>query len=474
LKDQQMNENARNTPLRIIELQAENVKRLRAVHIKPKGTVVQITGRNGEGKTSVLDAIQMAILGKGVQPPEPIRRGTSSALVLVDLGDIIIKRTWTAGGDTRVVVESKDGARYPKPQEVLSALGLFDPVAFCRMKPVDQVVALKRLANLDFDELDARRASFYEQRRDVNRELKAQKARLVGIPEDGIPDEEINIAELLRKQKTAFAQKQQNDTKRQLAHDRESEVGTLKAAIAGVTKEQARRDLEWVNSIERLEREIEEARRKRTDEHEDFDVRLGDIRVQLETATKEAAATATESAKLIDPDIDALQQQITEAEKINIRVRAKRERSALAEEVAALDTQSATLTGHIDAIDAEKIRMMQAAKLGVPKLGIDRDGRFVTLNELPFEQASSREQLITITQAAFAAHPRLRIVLIENGSLLDSGGMATLEEVMIACEGQAWIERVSDGPAGGVYIENGFAIGDETVAIAELTGTAGE
>ena len=39
--------------MKIIELRAENIKRLVAVTIKPDGNMVEITGRNGHGKTSV-------------------------------------------------------------------------------------------------------------------------------------------------------------------------------------------------------------------------------------------------------------------------------------------------------------------------------------------------------------------------------------------------------------------------------------
>ena len=50
--------------MRIIRLQAENIKRLQAVEIEPHGDVVKITGKNGAGKSSVLDSIWMALAGK--------------------------------------------------------------------------------------------------------------------------------------------------------------------------------------------------------------------------------------------------------------------------------------------------------------------------------------------------------------------------------------------------------------------------
>ena len=71
--------------MRIIRLTASNVKRLRAVDIKPNGTLQIITGRNAQGKTSVLDAIWLALGGgqASKDTPRPIRDGEESASVTV-------------------------------------------------------------------------------------------------------------------------------------------------------------------------------------------------------------------------------------------------------------------------------------------------------------------------------------------------------------------------------------------------------
>ena len=45
----------------VLHLRADNFKRLRAVDVRPNGSVVEIAGRNGQGKSSVLDAIMAAI-----------------------------------------------------------------------------------------------------------------------------------------------------------------------------------------------------------------------------------------------------------------------------------------------------------------------------------------------------------------------------------------------------------------------------
>ena len=63
---------------RIISLEAENIKRLKAVKIEPAGeNLVVVSGENAQGKTSVLDSIEMALAGTRSVPDRPIREGKS-------------------------------------------------------------------------------------------------------------------------------------------------------------------------------------------------------------------------------------------------------------------------------------------------------------------------------------------------------------------------------------------------------------
>ena len=70
---------------RIVRLQAQNVKKLKAIDITPKpgAPLVIVAGNNGEGKTSVLDAIMWALGGADAVPKDPIRHGQTKAIATV-------------------------------------------------------------------------------------------------------------------------------------------------------------------------------------------------------------------------------------------------------------------------------------------------------------------------------------------------------------------------------------------------------
>ncbi len=62
--------------MKIVELKVENFKRVIAVEITPYGNTILIKGKNGQGKSSILDAIMAAICGSKAIPPRPLREGT--------------------------------------------------------------------------------------------------------------------------------------------------------------------------------------------------------------------------------------------------------------------------------------------------------------------------------------------------------------------------------------------------------------
>lgn len=139
--------------MHITELRAENIKRLVAVRVKPDGSLVVVGGNNGQGKTSLLDSIAMALGGKDLMPAEPLRRGAEKGQITVTLDDgATIKRTLTSGGGGQLTVTNADGARYPTPQKLIDGLVgklSFDPLSFSRMESKAQAATLRALVGLD-------------------------------------------------------------------------------------------------------------------------------------------------------------------------------------------------------------------------------------------------------------------------------------------------------------------------------------
>jgi hypothetical protein len=156
---------------------------------------------------------------------------------------------------------------------------------------------------------------------------------------------------------------------------------------------------------------------------------------------------------MVEQDVDEVTRQITESQDVNKRVRENIERKRLSEEVDQLRSQSKELTKRIEEVDAAKAKMMAEAHWPVPKLGFSEDG--ITLNDLPFDQASSAERLKVSVAIGLAMNPTLNVILMRDGPFLDEAHLQTVADMAEAAGAQIWIERVGTGPCS-VLIEDGM------------------
>jgi DNA repair exonuclease SbcCD ATPase subunit len=423
--------------MKIIQLTAENFKRLRAITIRPDGAMVQITGRNSQGKTSALDAISAALGGQDQICERPIRDGEQKAKVVCEMEGLVVTRTFSPSGSTLTVTNS-EGAKYPSPQAMLDKLVgklSFDPLSFSRMPVKQQLETLRTMVGIDFTTIDQRRAELYRDRSDVNRDIKNTEGQLAGMKmHPDTPAEEISVAGIMAERKEAEAVVSKNRQFRSSAD----------AARASV--EEWQRNTEYaVQAVARVEKELAAAKNS-----------LGQHRERLGEAETRATNFAADAAKLIDPVLEVFDSKIQEADGINRKVRENKGRAKLVTELATLKAESEKFTQAIEAKDSEKAAQMSAAKFPVAGLSFNESG--VVFNKVPFSQASSAEQLRVSVAMGLAMNPKLRVLLIRDGSLLDEDNLRMVAEMAEAADAQVWIERVDAGDHVGVVIEDGSVV----------------
>jgi DNA repair ATPase RecN len=186
-----------SNPLKIIEFRGENLKRIKVVQINPVDNTVIISGENGQGKSSVLDSIWMALDNGSIKVEKPIRDGQEKAKAVIDMGDIKVTRTWTEK-HTYLKVEPKElVTKYGGAQSVLDAfIGKlsFDPMEFLRYDQKQQRDMLLKMIGLDInlEKWSAARKELYDQRTEANRQVKEYETKIKGIPTEQISNDEFN------------------------------------------------------------------------------------------------------------------------------------------------------------------------------------------------------------------------------------------------------------------------------------------
>lgn len=409
--------------MKIIQLIAENVKGLKAVNITPDEHFQQISGKNGQGKTSVLDSIWLALAGKDASKGmnKPIREGQESAFATVDLGDVKVTRKWK-GDKTTLEVLSKEGAKFNSPQgmldEMIGKLS-FDPLAFANLDDKKQRETLQSLVGIDFTALDHQRKILYDDRTETNRDKDKYKSLLdkLPYPKDNLPNEELKAGDVIAQITAAQTQVQENENKRR-------DLDKLRVKSQDLS-----------NEIKQLESLLLEKK----EEHNRI--------------VEQGKALKAEVEKLVDPDISELQNQLERIEETNRHVREAAEYKKALKDYELCVEESEELTAKIKEIDRIKEDTLQSAQFPIEGLSFDEVG--VTYKGIPFKQCSAAERLKVSMAMAMALNPKLRVIRILDGSLLDSENIALIREMAKEKDYQVWVEVVDESGNMGIVIEDG-------------------
>lgn len=443
---------------RIVRLQASGFKRLVAVDITPDAHFVKVGGLNEEGKTSVLDAMFAAIGGADAAPIKPVRTGEEFAIIRVEIGndaetvELRATRYFSADGEVdRLKLETADGAAYGAAQTKLDDLVgsiTFDPLAFANMGDKEQVAELLRLVPLEVDlaALKAADKVDYAERRDVNRDAGALKARIEAIPvhedlPEVAPDKDALTAQLAAAAETNTAIERERDR-------RAAEVRQW------TDSEQSERDRALSADQHRRRAEELRAEAARLDEEAE---RLDAERAQLK-ADREAALERLAALPPLDEPVDTgkLREQIADAEAVLAKLADRDRRRGLLGEFQTLKAKSDALTAAMAERAAARQAALEGAKMPIDglSLAVIEDELRVTYNGEPFSQSSGAQRIRVSTALAIAANPKLRVCRIKDGSLLDPKNLAVLAEMAEKHDFQIWIEVVGE-EGGGIVMEAG-------------------
>lgn len=436
--------------MKVVRLQSNNILRLTAVDITPDGNLITIGGKNGAGKSSVLNSIAMALGGASMAPEEPIRRGEVEAKITVNLGDMIVTRRFSRDRlhqdgcasldgnicnctpeytETRsnLTITNKDGAKYPSPQSMLDKLLgrlTFDPLTFAHEDPKRQDETLRKLVNVDVTPIEQLRRKAYDGRASVRKVHDSQLAVAKTMPEyPDAPAEEISINEI-------SAQMLKAEHLRRAALSAEQQ-----RAVAEASLEEARTHVrETTERIAQLQKSLEAEKQMLLARQE----RSADL-----STAYVVADNAFVAAKAAVPDVSEIQQRLSQIESTNARVRANAARQAAMARVQALADQIEEYDDDIAAAEEAKRVALEDAQSAMPVPGLGLSDNGVTFNGLPFKQASTSEQLRVSVAIGLALNPDLKILLIRNGNLLDDDNLKAVAEQAENADAQIWMEYVT-------------------------------
>jgi DNA repair exonuclease SbcCD ATPase subunit len=442
--------------MRILQFTAENFKKIRVVEIVPKGTVTTISGRNGQGKTSVLDALWATFAGKKAIPEKPVRKGADKSRLSATLSDeqghpfLLVKRTIAGDRTTQLTVEAAKGAQRPAgtPQAVLDSLigeMSFDPIAFIGLPPKEQVNLLRTLVKVgvDFEAIAQENERDYNQRREIKRRAEQLQTEANAISfSPGLPKEKINEVEILgrisevgERNKTVVARIEEKTRLAGLLRDAEEAEQRNNDFLA---KQRA--------EVERLERLLELARQT---------LSAGEAQEpRLQSAVAEARL-AWEQAQGADlEDTHDLMYELERARLVNREIDRRGRHEELHAQSAKLEHEAQELTRAMEGREERKREALAAAQMPVEGLTFNEEG--VLFHGIPLQQLGEGEQIRVGCALAMASNPKLRAIPIHRGESLDDKNLALIEKMAEEQDFQIFMTKVDTSGKVGIVLEDGM------------------
>lgn len=408
-----------NNMIKINKLEIENVKRVKAVSLEPtQNGLTVIGGRNGQGKTSILDSIAWALGGNKYKPSQPHREGSvlPPNLQISLSNGLEIKRDGK-NSDLKVIDPSGQKAGQKLLDSFVEEFALNLP-KFMESSNADKARTLLQIIGVGdkLAEFEKKEQELYNERLVIGRVADQKKkfaAEMTYFSE--APKELISVSELIQEQQAILAKNAENERLRGQRDSLKQRQTQLDSEIARLIEEKAKVDQ------------------------------------QLEIAEKDAL-------DLHDESTEQLEYSISNTEEINRKVRANLDKDKAEQDAQIEKEKYDNLSAQIDRIRLDKNQLLEDADLPLPGLSV-AEGELLYKGQR-WDNMSGAEQLKVSTAIVRKLNPECGFILIDKLEQMDLDTLKEFGQWLEQEQLQAIATRVSTGDECSIIISDGY--GEET------------
>lgn len=502
----------------ITSLQVENVKRVKAVSIDfPSSGLFTIGGRNAQGKTSILSAIEYALGGEKHRPSSFQREGAETpARIIARLSNgIVVEKV----GDRRVKITDPEGRR--AGQDLLNEfVGEFaiDLPKFMAAKPREKADILLKIIGVgdQLELLDREEKALYDERHDTGVIADRKEKAAMEMPyHPDVGEVEVSLSELTAKLQATAVENVRRETLRRRLDEVKSRLaaidGDLQAAETGrdlaIQTARSRKDtvvyqadtayeakvaacetardsgLEmarrvYEEAVARVNHEFatqsnaalvlrdtaKAAAEKASDEaiagaeanYSETTSRLSSEKTAL---SEELAKTDCDPASLEPVPTDALAEQIRNCERDNAKIKENAARAKCIAESNDLWVSYKQYDAKIEDVRLRRQKLLDGANLPLPGLSAQNGTLFYRGKE--WDCMSGSEQLTVACAIASAVNPNCSCILADGMEQYDRAQLDAIGKWAEDHGLQIICTRVSTGDECSLIIEDGQAASAE-------------
>lgn len=410
---------------RIKEIEITNILGTKHCSFAP-GTLTVISGRNGEGKSSILETLKQ--LFAGGHDANLLRRGAKlgEAKIALDDGTLIRMRVSSRG--TTYEITDAAGNEVKAPRTFIEELGdslSVDPARLLLAKPKDLAGILLEVMPLSFSREELQEA--------VGEETWAV-------------NQDMNLDQVTELRRQIY---ETRTTANRQAKEAQATAKSLRGSL-----DQESEGTDWAVRVKELRDLLAEAKQSREADiktiEREMRERIDAIKAQaqrdIEAAQKEAAAKRGDKDAEYEPDLLKIQEALATAEeRQRNKDRAEGIRLSLAQfEKTAKDAEreADNFSRAIEALD--ELKQQKLANLPIPGLEV-RDGQTYA-DGIPFERVNLAERTKLAFQICALRAGKLPFLILDEAENFDSATWEAFKEGAKESGFQVLAARVSDGP----------------------------
>lgn len=406
--------------MKINKLEIENVKRIKAVKVEPKASgLTVIGGNNNQGKTSVLDSIAWALGGERYKPSQATREGSviPPTLHIVMNNGLVVERK---GKNSALKVTDPNGQKAGQQllNEFVEQLAL-DLPKFMEASGAEKAKILLQIIGVgpQLTQLEQQEKELYQERLYIGRtaDQKEKFAKEQPYYTDA-PKDLISASELIRQQQEILARNGENQRKREQLHQLEQKYQRINEQMANLLAEQ-----------KKVESDLEIARKSTLNLH--------------------------------DESTEELEQNISNIEEINRKVRANLDKEKAEDDAKTYRDQYNSLTKDLEDVRDKKAELLNAAELPLPELSV-KEGELIYKGQ-KWDNMSGSDRLKVSTAIVRKLNPNCGFVLLDKLEQMDMKSLQEFGEWLEAEGLQAIATRVSTGDECSIIIEDGYVVGQK-------------
>lgn len=416
------------------------------------GRSIELSGTNGAGKSSVIDAIKYGLTNQSDRDLI-IKKGESEAEIIIetDTGLKVARKKREDKADYKRITQ--DGKDIPSPEKLLHELYTplqLNPIEFIDLPRQDQNRMILDLIDFPWDlnwiqekfgeipagvdyqqnilqvleQIQSEKGVYFLNRQDINRDIRNKLAFIEDIAKD-IPSgynasywEQYNLGEKYKKLTEIKQQNNVIERAKLFKSQRDNKIRGLQAdlqiEISGIDREVENRKTILLTRIEQLKGEIQNAETELNGLQE----KRNDKVALAESKYNEAVAkldgdmqTADKYCDLPLQDVSDLQSEIEMAEQMQKHLNEYKRMQNMQADIEGLRVQAQELTNKIELARELPGEILKTAN--IPVEGLSVENGLALINGIPVSNLSDGEKLSLCVDIALSKPNSLQIILID-------------------------------------------------------------